>query len=117
MESDKKRNGNLIPWKPGQSGNPLGRPVGARNKLSEDFLNALHEEFQEHGKAAVEKVRLERPMEFLKIIASLVPREMNLNINLRDQLAAFLDNMQDITPAPITAFARPRHASPDGVAR
>ncbi len=98
VKSQRPGNGNLIPWKPGQSGNPLGRPIGARNKLSEDFLNALHEEFQEHGKAAVEKVRLERPMEFLKIIASLVPREMNLNVALRDQLAAFLGSMHDITP-------------------
>ena len=94
-----KRYGNLIPWKPGQSGNPLGRPVGARNKLSEDLLNALQEEFEKHGKAVVEEVRLERPLEFLKIIASLVPKETNFNFTLRDQLAAFLGSMHDITPS------------------
>jgi Family of unknown function (DUF5681) len=29
---------NLIPFKTGQSGNPRGRPKGARNRLSEEFL-------------------------------------------------------------------------------
>jgi hypothetical protein len=28
----------LPPWKPGQSGNPLGRPKGSRNKLAEQFF-------------------------------------------------------------------------------
>src|SRR5262245_22549264 len=34
-----RNNGNLLPaWQRGQSGNPLGRPQGSRNKLSEAFL-------------------------------------------------------------------------------
>jgi Family of unknown function (DUF5681) len=44
-------------WKPGQSGNPAGRPKGARNKLSEDFLNAFAQDFEQHGAAVIEKVR------------------------------------------------------------
>ena len=28
----------LVPWKPGQSGNPAGRQKGSRNKLAEVFL-------------------------------------------------------------------------------
>jgi len=30
-------------YKPGQSGNPNGRPKGSRNKLGEAFIAALHE--------------------------------------------------------------------------
>ena len=30
-------------WQPGQSGNPAGKPKGARNKLGEAFIEALHD--------------------------------------------------------------------------
>ena len=65
-------------WKPGQSGNPAGKPKGARNKLGEDFIQALHEDFQEHGMAAVVAVRTEKPDAYLKVIASLLPKELKI---------------------------------------
>lgn len=36
--TEKKQRSNLKPFKPGQSGNPAGRPKGTRNKLSENFV-------------------------------------------------------------------------------
>lgn len=68
-------------FQPGQSGNPSGRPLGARNKLSEDFLQALSEDFAAHGKAAITKTRDEKPDQYLKVIASLMPRDVNLTVN------------------------------------
>lgn len=65
---------------PGNSGFG-GRPKGARAKLGEAFIAALHDDFQKHGIAAVEKVRAEKPDAYLKVIASLMPKDMNLNIN------------------------------------
>ena len=67
-------------WKPGQSGNPAGRPKGARHKLGEAFIEALHDDFNLHGIAAVEKVREEKPDQYLKVIASLMPKELTLNL-------------------------------------
>jgi hypothetical protein len=40
---------NLKPFKPGQSGNPKGRPKGARNRLGTQFLEALEAEFRQFG--------------------------------------------------------------------
>ena len=63
-------------FKPGQSGNPTGRPRGARNKVSEGLLEALAKHFEANGDAAIETVFKERPHDYLKIIASLVPKQM-----------------------------------------
>jgi hypothetical protein len=58
-----------------------GRPVGARNKLGEAFIEALYEDFTENGVAAIQSVRAEKPDQYLKVIASLMPKDVNLNLN------------------------------------
>lgn len=61
-------------------GNP-GRPKGSRNKLGEAFIEALHDDFQEHGVKAIQTVREKKPDQYLKVIASLMPKDLNLNVN------------------------------------
>ena len=61
-------------WKPGQSGNPAGRPKGARNKLSENFLSALADDFDTYGRDIIAKVRETRPNEYLRVVAATLPK-------------------------------------------
>lgn len=64
------------PFGPGESGNPAGRPKGSRNKLSEAFLQALADDFDANGKEVIERVRTERPHDYLKVCASVLPKRL-----------------------------------------
>jgi hypothetical protein len=50
-------------FKPGESGNPKGRPKGARNRLGTKFLEALEADFNKHGAQAIEQVRQKKRFE------------------------------------------------------
>jgi hypothetical protein len=81
MPDDTVRKQNLSSFRPGQSGNPAGRPKGARNKISEAFIEALHDDFLEHGVSVIRRVRESKPEQYLKVIASIMPRDVNLTVN------------------------------------
>jgi uncharacterized protein DUF5681 len=65
-------------WARGTSGNPAGRPRGARNKLSEDIITAFSADFTQHGPDVIARVRVEHPEQHLAIVARLVPREFQV---------------------------------------
>ena len=63
-----------------------GRPKGSRNKLGEAFLEAMHADFEQHGVKAIETVHIEKPDQYLKVIASILPKQMDLNVNVLDDV-------------------------------
>lgn len=73
------------PFQPGESGNPSGRPKGARNKLSETFLETLLDDFVANGEHAIEALRKSDPKAYLHIIATVTAKvplaEINVNSN------------------------------------
>ena len=79
----RKRRGHLATlkpaWKKGESGNPAGRPKGSRNRLREAFLKNLCEAWEKHGVAAIEKVAKDDPTAFVRVVASLLPKEITGN--------------------------------------
>ena len=73
----KKQSSKAYYFKPGQSGNPSGRPKGSRNKISEAFLKDLLEDWEMAGASAIEQCRLVDPAAYLRIAASLVPKNFD----------------------------------------
>ena len=65
-------------FKPGQSGNPAGRPRGTRSKLSESYLKALADDFEEHGVETIVRLREEQPAIYVGAIGKLMPKLLEL---------------------------------------
>ena len=80
-------------FKPGISGNPNGRPKGSRNRLTDQVLKSIADDFAQHGAEVLERVRREEPATYLKMIVSLLPRELILQYeNFRPSEAGTLDD-------------------------
>jgi hypothetical protein len=67
-------------FKLGQSGNPKGRPKGARNRLGTQFLEALAADFNQFGPEAIALVREKKPEVYICVVADLLPKEANINV-------------------------------------
>src|SRR5262245_22782973 len=86
-----------------------GRMKNARNLLSRAFIEALAKEFQEHGEEAIRIVRIERPHEFLKVVAGLLPKEFEITTsNIRevsdDELDRFIELARQQLARPIASI-------------
>jgi hypothetical protein len=81
-DTTEKKLSNLKPFKAGSewTGNAAGRPKGSRHKLTENFLQVLADDFEQHGTAAIVKVREEDPAKYLTVVAQLVPKETDVNL-------------------------------------
>ena len=64
-----------------------GRPAGARNRLGMAFIEAMEADFNQHGVQAIIEVRKERPHEYLKIIAGLLPKEFHITDDTLDEMS------------------------------
>jgi hypothetical protein len=81
----------------------VGRPTKARDKLRNNFMAALADDFTAHGAQAIVNAREKDPLGYVKVCASLMPKEVELSRPLDDftdeQLAAALDTVRAIEAA------------------
>ena len=95
-----------------------GRPAGARNKLSQHFLEDLLAEWREHGRAAITKMRIRNSADFVRVVAGTLPKEFtfehttsDLTIEERseliEQLKQHLLTARAEKPEPILIEAQP----------
>ncbi len=70
----------------GVSGNLAGRPKGARSKLGEAFIEDMLADWEANGPAAIREVRETKPDQYLKVIATILPKDLNVSINSTEHL-------------------------------
>ena len=70
-----------MPFKPGQSGNPAGRPRGARDKLSRAMYSEAVEHWDKHGPAALDKVFKDNPARYLQFMAQILPKFHDVSVD------------------------------------
>jgi hypothetical protein len=71
------RNVGIVMSKTRKSGNRYGGSPSPRDKLSSGFVEALEQDWAEHGREVIQQIRLDNPVKYGELIARLVPMDAN----------------------------------------
>ena len=89
--------GEATQFKPGRP-KTGGRRKGARDRIATALLEAIGKDFEQYGDEAVRIARIERPVEYLRVVASLLPKEFEITDNrLKDISDDELDLLLEYT--------------------
>ena len=70
-------------WQPGQSSNPQGRPLGTRNKFSENFVSDVAAVWQDRGQGIQKKMATDEPARFAELCGRLIPKDVQVSLSAR----------------------------------
>ena len=81
-----------------------GRPAGSRNKLQAKVLDSILKDWEANGEATLRIVRMEKPDIWLRVVASLLPKEIQLTDNevsdlSDDDVKLFLEHIRRLKDA------------------
>lgn len=108
MANPKGNPQNLRPYQPGESGNPGGKPTGARNRINAAFLEDLASDYHKiapgnvepNGIEAIRKCREQSPVAYVRALMALQPKQVEQTMALDDitdeQLRAAVAALQSI---------------------
>jgi len=68
-----------------------GRKVGSRNLLTTQFLDDLRDTWQTFGKQALERCATEEPAQFVRIVANLLPKQIEADVSLFSDVRSFAE--------------------------
>jgi hypothetical protein len=75
FDDERNRAGQFIK---GHSG--PGRPIGSKPKLAEAFIRDVYTDWQEHGPDVLARVRSEQPAMYLRVVASMIPAQLQVQV-------------------------------------
>lgn len=96
-----KGNPNPSPTTRFSADNPSrAKQKGARDRLSTKFLTALADDFETNGAAVLEEVRKKDPATYMRVCASILPKELEIGRQPLDDisddaLAALIETVKD----------------------
>jgi hypothetical protein len=59
----------------------MGRPRGYRHKIFEAFIADLLADYEKHGRQTLDRMRKQDPTAYIRMIASLVPKQVEKTPN------------------------------------
>ena len=93
-QTGKARPGGAVAVGPGgsacASGAAKGRPKGSRNRLGVAFVEAMLGDFEQHGRTVIASLRDDKPEQYLRIVASILPKEIELGEDAIDTIASVI---------------------------
>lgn len=73
--------------KPSAAPASVPRPKRTKKTLGDDFLAAVRADFRTHGAGVIAEVRADKPDQYLKIVLSVLPKDLHVSINQLDALS------------------------------
>ena len=80
-EADSGRDKQSGRFLTGNDGGP-GRKRGSRNRLAEQFISDLHNEWQKSGASALERVAAEDPVAFVRVVGAILPKDIDATLEV-----------------------------------
>ena len=83
------------------------KPTAIRHSLGSAFLETLEQDFWDFGPQLIAKLRERRPLDYLKLIVTLLPEELLIERAIEEmtdeELATALDALRPIVTAKLAA--------------